>query len=381
MKTANIQQIRIHLGRPCSYYLGENISAQFGDYLNEYDYDRVAVVAGRTPFRLFGAEFTRELTRYGIPHFVVLIEDTEASKSWTGLSSLCETLLEGGVTRDSIIVALGGGVTGNVAGMAAGLIFRGIRYVEVPTTMMAQTDSVLSQKQAVNGRTGKNQFGLYHTPLFIWADTAYLRTEPVRQTKSAIVEGVKNGLVNSPAWLAELSAILGEGMAAVYSQLTDFTRKLVESKLAILDRDPSEKEYAIALEYGHTFGHAIEWLSGGSLYHGEAVSIGMCAEAQLSSLLGILRDDTLALHYQVLGELLGAPVSIPRHLLSRSIYSTMLHDNKRSRAGLTCLLLKEPGHLCNDGGNYLIRVEETEVMYALEAAHEKSTFAARAVAS
>jgi len=376
MKTGSITTITAKLDKACPYHLGENIADSFADYLNEHEYDRIAIVAGRKPFDLFGGEFTGALSKRGIRHFRVVIEDTEAAKGWDNLASLCETLVEFGLTRDSIIVALGGGVTGNIAGMAAGLIYRGVRYVEVPTTMMAQTDSVLSQKQAINGRKGKNQFGLYHTPIFVWADVAYVKTEPVRQTKAAIVEGVKNGLVNSPQWLEELTARLKEGMASIYSGLTDFTRMLVESKLAILDRDPSEKKDAIILEYGHTFGHAIEWLSRGSLYHGEAVSIGMCAEAQLSSALGIMRDDVLAMHYYTLGELLGTPVHIPQNLRTDDIYAAMLNDNKRNRAGLTCLLLKEPGSLYKTNGSYLAKIDEADAIFALEAARAGLSLAA-----
>lgn len=381
MSSNGILQINVDLDRACPYYLGEDIVGSFADYLNEYEYDRVAIVAGRIPFQLFGEQFSNALLRRCIPHFSVVIEDTEAAKSWTNLASLCERLLEGGVTRDSIIVALGGGVTGNIAGMAAGLIYRGVRYVEVPTTMMAQTDSVLSQKQAINGRTGKNQFGLYHTPIFVWADVAYAKREPVRQTKAAIVEGVKNGLVDSPRWLDQLCRCLREGMASIYAGLTDFTRMLVESKLAILARDPSEKKDAIILEYGHTFGHAIEWLSQGSLYHGEAISIGMCAEAQLSAAFGIMREDVLAMHYYTLGELLGAPVTIPQSLRPRDIYAAMLRDNKRNRAGLTCLLLREPGCLHKNNGSYLNKISEADAMYAIEAARTGLSLATAQVAA
>lgn len=368
MTSDRIVRLSVPLARPCPYYLGDNIVDRFGDYLNEHEYDRIAIVAGRIPFQLFGGKLTDALAKRAIEHSVVVIDDSEGAKSWNNLAGLCERLLDAGLTRDSIIVSLGGGVTGNIAGMAAGLVYRGVRFVEVPTTLLAQTDSVLSQKQAINGRTGKNQFGLYHTPIFIWADVAYVKTEPVRQTKAAIVEGVKNGLVNSPRWLEELCARISEGMPSIYAGLADFTRMLVESKLAILERDPSEKRDAIILEYGHTFGHAIEWLSRGSLYHGEAVSIGMCAEAQLSTALGVMRDETLALHYYVLGELLGAPVHIAPSLRAKDIYAAMLRDNKRNRAGLTCLLLKEPGCLYRSNDGYLNKISEHDAMTAIEAA-------------
>jgi len=361
-------ELEVDLGQPCPYYLGDNIVNYFPEYLRRFPHDKVVVVSSRIPNELFGDALFQALDSQGASVIRLVIDDRESSKNWRTLSSLCEALIEAGVTRDSILVALGGGVVGNVVGLAAGLVFRGIRYVEVPTTLMAQTDSVLSRKQAINGSTGKNQFGLYHTPLFIWSDVAYSRREPVRQTRSAVVEGIKNGLVNSPEWLDELIGILQAGIDNVYQNFEQFTLRLVQSKLSILERDPNEKKEAIILEYGHTFGHAIEWLSRGSIYHGEAVSIGMCTAAHLSLEMGLMEKDVLELHYYVLQELLGAPVRVPEELTPAQICNAMLSDNKRTSTGLSCLLLEKPGRLYRPNGSYLTKVSPEQVRQALQAA-------------
>jgi 3-dehydroquinate synthase len=363
-----VVSLEVDLGQPCPYFLGEGIVDYFPDYLQRFSYDKIIVVSSRVPDELFGNALFRALESHGINVIRLLIDDRESSKDWQTLSSLCEALITAGVTRDSILVALGGGVVGNVVGLAAGLVFRGIRYIEVPTTLMAQTDSVLSRKQAINGSTGKNQFGLYHTPLFIWSDVAYSRREPFRQTRSAVVEAIKNGLVNSPEWLEELTVMLQGGSNYIYQNFKQFTLRLIRSKLAILERDPTEKREAIILEYGHTFGHAIEWLSRGSVYHGEAVSIGMCTAAHLSFNLGLMKNDVLELHYYALRDLLGAPVQVPAELTPEQICHAMLNDNKRASSGLSCLLLEEPGRLHKPNGSYLIKISEEQALHALAAA-------------
>ena len=366
MHDTRILQLSTGLEQSSPYFLGEDILLQLPEQLQRHPHDRVALVSAHRPFELFGHSLVQSLREHGLEPIILLMDEGEAHKDWQTLSALCESLVEAGVTRHSLLLALGGGVVGNVVGLAAGLLYRGVRYVEVPTTLMAQTDGVLSNKQAINGRLGKNQFGLYHAPLFIWADVACTLKEPVRQARSAIVEGVKNGLVADAWWLERLSHLLRQGLEGLRANWRDFTLQLIRSKLRILERDPSEKRDAIILEYGHTFGHALEWLSRGELYHGEAVSLGMCAAAQLAFNLGLLDRETLQLHRHMLGELLGAPIHIPAGVDPRHIYRTMLKDNKRTGPRLQCLLLEKPGQLHNPRGDYLVPVEEAQVLRALE---------------
>jgi 3-dehydroquinate synthetase len=350
------------------YYLGDGIADLFPEHLRRFDFDRVALVTSRCPYDLFGNELVAALRQEDVHPIIVSIEEGERNKSWSTLASLCERLVAEGVTRDSIILSLGGGLVGNVTGMAAGLIYRGIRYVEIPTTLMAQTDGVLSNKQAINGQKGKNQFGVYHAPSFIWSDVSYARREPARQTKSAIVEAIKNGLVNDAEWLFRLSTMLRGGMSVVHADLLGLARAMIESKLDILAKDPSEKKYAVVLEYGHTFGHAIEWLADGALYHGEAVGIGMCIAAHLGRDLGVLSKDAFDMHFHVIGELLGSPVRLPDGIRPESVYAAMLADNKRSRGGMKCILLEDAGRVHDPDGTWMTPVRDEHVMRVLSRA-------------
>jgi 3-dehydroquinate synthetase len=261
-----------------------------------------------------------------------------------------------------VLIALGGGAVGNLAGLAAGLLYRGVRFVQVPTTVTAQTDSTLSNKQGINGARGKNQFGMYHAPLFIWGDAAYPRHEPVRQQKSGIVEGIKNVLISRD------SVEPAEQMLEMWRRdgcSAELLKWLIDSKLPIIRRDPTERGYAMVLEYGHTFGHAIEWLAGGRLLHGEAVSIGMCLAAEVSGALGLMPEALRRDHYRLLGEMLGTPTKLPDSVEPEVVYETMLGDNKRTGKGLRFLLLEKCGRVFNPQGDYMAAVEREVVMAQL----------------
>lgn len=350
------------------FHFGDGIIDHFPAYLKAQEFDRVFLITGAKILTMFGHDLAAVLGRAHVRCETLLIDDTERHKNWQTLSNLCEDLVAAGVTKDSILLALGGGVVGNVVGLAAGLIYRGIRFVEIPTTVTAQTDSTLSNKQAINGARGKNQFGVYHAPLFVWADAAYPRSEPPRQIKAGIVEGIKNVFISQtdPAAIDPMLRLHRE------ADMPGLLLALIRSKLRILRQDPSEKASAIALEYGHTFGHAIEWLAAGKLLHGEAVSIGMCLAAELSRAMGFLSNQFLEDHYRYLGAELGTPTALPRWLAPQDVYETMLADNKRTARGLRFLLLRSCGHFVNPDGDYQIAADPRLVLDVLERSRHRA---------
>src|SRR4051794_14421052 len=177
-----------HAAPSSPFYFGEDIQDELPAYLIREPFDRCFLVTSEPLWHLFGEGLLRTLHGAGIAAEKVLIPEGEAQKSWSTLRDLGEELVTRGASRDSLLLALGGGMIGNVVGLAAGLLYRGVRHVEIPTTVMAQTDGTLSNKQAINGARGKNQFGLYHAPLFVWVDCAYSRREPVWQIRAALAE-------------------------------------------------------------------------------------------------------------------------------------------------------------------------------------------------
>lgn len=343
-------------------FFGYDIEDQFADALERSTRrapaDRIFLLTDAFIFESFGDRFLHRVRKRFPDAEAYLLPRGEKSKTFDVLRDLCDRLVEKGVSKRSLLVAFGGGSVGNITGLAAGLIFRGIRFVEVPTTLSHQTDGVLSNKQAVNGKFGKNHFGIYHAPVFTWSDTRYPESETAIYKKSSIVEGIKNGLIDQSAFIPYLEETIRADGDYSPEQINDLCYKLIVSKLEILKKDPTERHYGIILEYGHTFAHAVEWLSGGALTHGEAVSVGMKIAAELSARLGYIDEAARALHYRLIDDKLGMKPELPRDMAAASILNTMYVDNKKTGHDVRYVLLERIGRCKKGRGDYLIRVDK-----------------------
>jgi 3-dehydroquinate synthase len=366
----SIVQLDNALEETSAIYFGYDIEAQFSEILEQSIHglpaDKLFLLTDHSLFELYGETFFAHLSQKYPNTGLYFLPEGEACKTFEILQQLCNHLVEKGSSKQSVLIAFGGGSIGNVTGLAAGLIFRGIRFVEVPTTLSHQTDGVLSNKQAVNGKFGKNHFGLFHAPIFSWIDPCYSRTESLRFKKSGIVEGIKNGLIDQKHFIQYLEDSIKRDGDYSPGQFTDLCFKLIISKLEILKKDPSEKHYGIVLEYGHTFAHAIEWLAAGALAHGEAVSIGMKIAAELSAALGYIDRHALALHYRLIDELLALKPRFPGNIDAASILNTMYVDNKKSGTDVRYVLLREIGQCIKGNGDYLISVDRDTVQSVIE---------------
>ena len=242
----------------------------------------------------------------GLAHRSFVLPDGEATKSFAELQRLIEAILETGPERSSILVALGGGVVGDIAGVAASLILRGIGFVQIPTTLLAQVDSAVGGKTAINAPYGKNLIGAFYQPRLVLSDTGVLDTLSRRERLAGYAEIVKYGLIDDPAffeWLEEngRAAIDGEGDARKYA-----VRKSCAAKAAIVSGDETEQGARALLNLGHTFAHALEARAqyGGALLHGEAVAVGLVLAFALSVELGLCPAEDAARvrrHLQAVG--------------------------------------------------------------------------------
>jgi len=347
------------------YFLGCGILERLGDKLTEFSFDKLFVINDPRVFDLYGKNLFNQFKLNYCCDSIILSEG-EIYKNMQTLDFLCEELIKKEVSKDSILIALGGGVIGNVVGLAAALIYRGIRFIEVPTTMLAQTDSVLSNKQAVNGSRGKNLFGVYYAPIFIWGDVRLLLSEEPRYIKSGLVESVKNGLIFNIQFLDYLEHKL-DGKEARYSEedLMELVHRSILSKIEIIKEDPTEKKRGIILEYGHTFGHAIEKLSHGGVTHGEGVAIGMTIAAELSQRLGFLKNGGVKKHYSFLADKMGFDLSIPRDIKIEQILDVIKSDNKRTGKGVKYVILEEIGKVYNPDKDFMVKVEDNLVIDTL----------------
>ena len=356
----------IHLIPEVTMVYGAGISEHFVSYLNRYKYDKVFFVTEEVLFNLHGKKLYETIQASGVKCELVTIHATEEEKNMPALEKLCSKLIDLHISKDSFVVSFGGGIVGNVVGLAAAMIYRGVKYIEIPTTFMGQTDSSLSNKQAVNGSNGKNQLGVYSAPVFVWSDMEYIATESIRHIKAGITEGIKNGLISDAAFLDKLMPLVRNKTSFTVDELLNLYEIITDSKNYILGKDPSEKKYCVILEYGHTFGHAMEFLSKGRVIHGEAVAMGMCIAAEVGKMEGYLNDEQVALHYDLLNDFMYQLKDGEKFEFDADqIFQAIQNDNKRTKDGVKYVLLSTIGDCLVGDGDYQVEVEESVIKNAI----------------
>ena len=267
-----------------------------------------------------------------------VFEAGEASKTLANFSGVIDALAALGATRDACIYALGGGVVGDLAGFAAACWMRGIDVVQLPTTLLAMVDSSVGGKTAVDIAQGKNLVGAFHPPRAVVADTAALRTLPPRELRAGFAEVIKYGAIVDAPFLDWLDADADGLLAGDDAVLAEAIARSCAHKAAIVERDPFERGERALLNFGHTFGHAIETEQGyGGLNHGEAVAVGMVLAARLSTLLG-LADAADGERLRALLARFGLPTALPPDLDPAALVARMRLDKKAQGSGLRFVL-------------------------------------------
>src|SRR6184192_3863533 len=250
---------------------------------------RVAIVTDRNVAKHWLEKTEASLSEAGIATSRIIVDEGEGSKTYAGLEQVSEALISAKIERNDLVVALGGGVVGDLAGFAAAIVRRGLDVVQVPTTLLAQVDSSVGGKTGINSVHGKNLIGAFHQPVLVIADTALLDTLPLRQFRAGYAEIVKYGLIGDAGFFAWLEANWRElfaGGAAREHAIAVSCRM----KAAIVARDERETGERALLNLGHTFGHALEAACGFSdrLLHGEAIAIGMVLAVEFSARRGLV---------------------------------------------------------------------------------------------
>jgi 3-dehydroquinate synthase len=344
------ERVHVDLGaRAYDVRIGQGSLARAGDFIAPFAVaKRVFVVTDQNVARLHRPALVASLDAAGLQNWTVTLPPGEASKSFEGLELLCRHLLQAGVERGDLIVALGGGVIGDLTGLAAGLLKRGVDFVQIPTTLLAQVDSSVGGKTAIDTPEGKNLIGLFNQPRLVIADLDVLATLPEREMRAGYAEIVKIGLINDApffAWCETNAAALlaGDSAALAYA-----VRQAVAAKAAIVAADEREQGVRALLNLGHTFAHALEAHAGynGVLLHGEAVAAGMALAFEFSADRGFCtrgEADRVVAHLRAAGfvtdlrHLPGAPFDAAR------LPQLMLHDKKAERGGLTLVLARGIG--------------------------------------
>lgn len=267
----------------------------------------------------------------------------EASKRLDTVERLLDELMAARFPRDGVLVALGGGVVGDITGFVAAIYQRGIRFVQVPTTLLAQVDSSVGGKTGVNHRLGKNMIGAFHQPDAVIADTDTLSTLPPREFAAGMAEVVKYGLLGDAPFLAWLEQHAARLKALDPDALATTVRRCCEMKAQIVARDEREAGQRALLNLGHTFGHAIEtWAGYGTWLHGEAVAVGLCMAADLSARMGWL-DPPEVVRVRTLLAALDLPTRPPKGMRPADFQELMAHDKKVRSGRLRLILLRATG--------------------------------------
>jgi 3-dehydroquinate synthase len=272
---------------------------------------RVAVMTSASILRLYGKPVTESLDDAGFTVTVVEVPDGEVAKTLAVAETCWNALLAAGLDRTSTVLALGGGAVGDLAGFVAATYMRGMNFVQVPTTVLAQVDASIGGKTAVDHPTAKNLIGAFYQPRLVLIDTSTAATLPERDFRSGLAEIVKHGIVLDADYFADLEGSVPQIRARDGATLERIIGGSCRLKAQVIERDPEEKsELRFALNYGHTIGHALEATGGFTRFtHGEAVSLGIVAEARLAARLGVASSETADRQIRLL-KAVGLPVRV-----------------------------------------------------------------------
>ena len=324
--------------------IGNGLLAYVGDALRASGApvgSRVAVVSNPVVAPLYGRQVGLALRAVGFQPFQCSVADGEPNKTLAIVSGLYGQFLGGELDRGDTVLALGGGVTGDIAGFAAATYMRGVRFAQVPTTLLAMVDASVGGKTGVDLAQGKNLVGAFKQPAMVFIDPAVLETLPAAELRSGLAEVIKHGVIGAPGLFAELRS--GDGRLSSWWEPIATARVAwaLSVKVEVVEQDPFEQGRRAVLNLGHTAGHALEQLSGFTLRHGEAVAIGMAAAARIAENLGHAQA---GLADRIEGVLLawGLPVRCPPFYID-DIWKAMAHDKKRRGRVLRWVLPRDVG--------------------------------------
>ncbi|KJR41696.1 3-dehydroquinate synthase [Candidatus Magnetoovum chiemensis] len=322
--------LKVELGqRSYEIVIAKDIIQDIAKKLREFTFTRnAALISNDTIFNLYGESVLHSMKEQGFNVTEILIKDGEEYKDLGSLDFILTKMLHHGLDRKSVAVALGGGVIGDIAGFAASVYMRGICFIQIPTTLLAQVDSSVGGKTGVNHRLGKNMIGSFYQPRLVWIDINTLKTLSRRQFLSGMAEVIKYGIIWDNGFFSYLKDNYSKIISLEDSSIINIIRKSCEIKAAVVSEDERESGLRAILNFGHTVGHAIETLSDYRRFlHGEAVAIGMCIEAKLAKMLSLIDRETF-LNIQEIAALYHLPTNIPLDLNTDDMYKAMIKDKK-----------------------------------------------------
>ncbi len=358
-----MESLRVALGeRSYPIYIGPGLVGRADLYRPYLEGGGAAIVTNDVVAPLYLASVRNALAAAGAQAVDIVVPDGERAKSWENLQNIFDILLGARCGRDTLIVALGGGVVGDLAGFAAAVYQRGVPFLQVPTTLLAQVDSSVGGKTAINHARGKNMIGAFHQPRAVISDVTTLDTLPDRELRAGLAEVIKHALALDLAFVDWLEANIEKLLARDRGSLAYAVRRCCELKAGIVAADERETGVRTLLNFGHTFGHAIEAGSGyGTWLHGEAIAAGMVMASELSLRLKLVEDSDVA-RVRALISRAGLPVAGPA-LAPEQLMALMAVDKKAAQGTVRFVVLEALGRAALRGG-----IEDPLVREAIVAA-------------
>jgi 3-dehydroquinate synthase len=357
-----MESLRVALGeRSYPIYIGAGVLERGELYRPYLGGGSAAIVTNDIVAPLYLPKLRRALA---VPRLIeIVVADGEQAKGWPTLEKIFDALLAAQCGRDTLLVALGGGVVGDLAGLAAALYQRGMPFVQVPTTLLAQVDSSVGGKTAINHARGKNMIGAFHQPRAVISDVTTLDTLPERELRAGLAEVIKHGLALDAAFVEWLEDHMESLLIRDREKLGYAIRRCCELKAQVVAEDEREAGVRALLNFGHTFGHAIEAATGyGSWLHGEAIGAGMVMAAELSRREGLIAEADVK-RVRGLVERAGLPTSGPA-LAPENLMQLMALDKKAAQGKLRFVVLEGIGRAAVRGGIEQRRVREAIVAAA-----------------
>jgi 3-dehydroquinate synthase len=303
---------------------------------------RIAVMTDSTVGPLHADALLASLRAAGFEVIHATIPAGEAHKNLSTVLPVFDAFLRAKIERTTPVIALGGGVVGDMAGFVAATVLRGVPFVQIPTTLLSMVDASVGGKTGVDHAVGKNLIGAFHQPKLVLIDPAVLMTLPARELRSGLAECIKHECIRDSAGFAELEKNIGRALGLELDYLTELIAHNVAIKARVVEADPFEKGERAHLNFGHTFGHAIESVSEFSYSHGESVALGMGAAAHLCLQLGMLTENDRAKIVALIGKA-GLPTGGLK-LSTDAVFNAMFFDKKVKSGKLRLILLDRIGH-------------------------------------
>ena len=343
-----MQTLTVNLGdRSYPIHVGEGILPRAGEFLSQAGLrGKVAIVTNPTVAQLYLDAVHEALTDAGFEMIPILIPEGEEHKNLKTLASIYDRLITERLERNSCVMALGGGVVGDVAGFIAATYLRGIPYIQVPTTLLAQVDSSVGGKTGVNHQNGKNLIGAFHQPRSVLIDVTVLQSLPPRELVAGLAEVIKYGVIEHPALFTLLEEKIDKVIGLDRELLVQIIATSCRIKARVVEKDEREDDYRAVLNFGHTIGHALEAVTDYRKYlHGEAVGIGMAQATAISVHQGFCDQRSLERIRKLIRKA-GLPADIPPDVSWQSLIQSMEVDKKSAEGRIKFVMCAGIGRTC-----------------------------------